>query len=73
LDILRVIGNNAVHPGELDLKDDTNIANALFDVLNLIVESMITQPRRVKELYGRLPQGAVDAIEGRDNAQASQS
>src|SRR3989304_6593930 len=62
LDILRVIGNNAVHPGELDLKDDTNIANALFDVLNLIVESMITQPRRVKELYGRLPQGAVDAI-----------
>ena len=33
LDIVRVIGNEAVHPGELDLKDDRETALLLFGSL----------------------------------------
>ena len=67
LDALRVIGNNAVHPGELDLRDDKETALALFELLNMIVEVMITQPKKVNEIYDKLPKGAKEAIKKRDN------
>ena len=66
LDSVRVIGNNAVHPGEIDLKDDAETAIALFELLNMIVAVMITQPKRVDEIYGKVPSGAKTAIEKRD-------
>ncbi len=67
LDAVRVIGNNAVHPGELDLRDDKETALALFELLNMIVEVMITQPKKVDEIYEKLPEGAKEAIERRDS------
>ena len=66
LDIVRVIGNCAVHPGEVDVKDDRDLAMALFGLINLIAEEMITQPKKVDGLYGSLPQPARDAIQSRD-------
>lgn len=66
LDSLRVIGNNAVHPGEIDLKDDIETATALFELLNMIVDVMITQPKRVDEIYKKVPDSAKEAIEKRD-------
>lgn len=48
LDIVRVIGNEAVHPGHIDLKDDPKTAELLFDLLNLIVEEKISEPRNSK-------------------------
>ena len=42
LDAVRVIGNNAVHPGQLDLRDDRATAETLFKLLNIIVEKMIS-------------------------------
>ena len=36
LDFVRVIGNNAVHPGEIDLRDDRATAESLFRLLNLM-------------------------------------
>jgi hypothetical protein len=67
LDIVRVIGNNAVHPGQLDLKDDAETASRLFQLVNLIADQMITQPRKISELYQGLPEDARKAIEKRDN------
>lgn len=51
LDSVRVVGNNAVHPGQLDFDDNTNIAQRLFGVVNFICENRITQPKMINELY----------------------
>lgn len=66
LDVVRVIGNNAVHPGQIDLRDDRATAQSLFTLLNLIADKMISQPKRVKKAYEALPDGALKAIEERD-------
>ncbi len=68
LDVVRVIGNNAVHPGKIDLRDDLDTAILLFELLNMIVDTMITQPRRVDEIYNKLPEGVRKAIEKRDKS-----
>ncbi|WP_294011685.1 DUF4145 domain-containing protein [Sphingomonas sp.] len=66
LDIVRITGNNAVHPGELDLRDNRETAEKLFGFLNLIADIMISQPKAIDAVYGDLPQGALDQIEKRD-------
>lgn len=66
LDIVRVIGNNAVHPGTIDLKDSPVMASKLFEIVNLIVQIMITQPKEIKALYDALPDGAKNGIAVRD-------
>ena len=66
LDIVRVIGNEAVHPGVIDLNDDRDTANRLFSLINSIADQMITHPKTVKDLYGKLPEKKRKAIEKRD-------
>lgn len=66
LDVVRVIGNNAVHPGELDIRDDRATADKLFGLVNLIVDIMISQPKHVEAMFEKLPPGALAAIEKRD-------
>jgi hypothetical protein len=72
MDVLRVVGNNAVHKLDLDLRDDHETATSLFELLNVIVEQCISQPRRINEMHERLPDGAKEAIAKRD-ASASAS
>jgi hypothetical protein len=67
LDVVRVIGNNAVHPGQIDLNDDSAIAVALFGLVNLIVQQMITDPKEAEALYNTLPATQRAAIEKRDS------
>lgn len=69
LDVVRVVGNNAVHPGQIDLKDDRATAEKLFGLVNLIAEIMITQPKHIREMFDALPEGALKAIEKRDGPQ----
>lgn len=66
LDVVRVTGNNAVHPGELRLEDKPEIAAALFGLLNLIVDNRIAEPKRVEALYTALPEGVRKGVEKRD-------
>lgn len=66
LDCIRVIGNNAVHPLELNIDDDVETAAAMFGLLNMIVQHRFTQPKEVKALYGKLPQKAIAAVAKRD-------
>jgi len=66
LDYCRVVGNHAVHPGEINLTDSPEIAQHLFEMLNFIVENRITQPKHIESLYQSLPDGAKEHIEKRD-------
>ena len=66
LDIVRVVGNEAVHPGSMDLKDNAEIALQLANLINLIADAMITQPKAVDALYAKLPVSTRDSISKRD-------
>lgn len=66
LDIVRVIGNDAVHPGQIDLTDDIETATKLFVLINFITDVMITQPREVDKLFNSLPANKLDGIKDRD-------
>nr|WP_165284730.1 MULTISPECIES: DUF4145 domain-containing protein [unclassified Pseudomonas] len=66
LDVVRVIGNNAVHPGKLSDADIAGVANALFGLVNEIVEDRIARPKKLAALFASLPNGAREAIEKRD-------
>ena len=66
LDSVRVMGNKAVHPGQIDLRDDRKTAESLFGLLNLIVDKMISEPKRIEEVYEKLPTEAINGIKRRD-------
>ncbi|RLC96172.1 MAG: hypothetical protein DRI46_14070 [Chloroflexi bacterium] len=66
LDIVRVTGNNAVHPGQIDV-DDPDIVSNLFELINVIAEYTISMPNRIGSLYGTLPDDALEQISERDN------
>jgi hypothetical protein len=67
LDVVRVVGNNAVHPGVIDLNDNKAIATQLFNVVNVIVESTIAAPKHIQTMYETIvPESARAAIEKRD-------
>lgn len=66
LDAVRVIGNSAVHPGQIDLRDNRQTAETLFKLLNLIVDKTISEPKHVQEVYSSLPASVLKAISERD-------
>ncbi len=53
---VRMVGEGAVPPGMIDSGDGEETARALFEILNLIVDALMVQPRRVDEMLGKLPQ-----------------
>ena len=57
LDIIRITGNESVHPGTIDLNESKEDALYLFDLLNMICDQCYTQPRRMREMYEKLPEG----------------
>lgn len=66
LDGVRLTGNAAVHPGELDVRDDPEMVSKLFKLVNFIVEKMITEPKQVSGFYNAMPAGQRAAVEKRD-------
>lgn len=68
LDTVRVIGNNAVHPGTIDLEDDVETAERLMELVNYVVDEMITRPARRKAMFAKVPPGAKEAIARRDGS-----
>ena len=70
LDIIRVTGNEAVHPGTMDLDDDEQIAGKLFQLMNFIVDRMIVQPKEISSLFNGLPEDKLNHIKERDKVEA---
>jgi hypothetical protein len=66
LDIVRVIGNESVHPGTIDLRDQPQTAVQLATLVNMIVDAMITRPKLVDQLYNKLPETKRTEINKRD-------
>ncbi len=66
LDAVRVIGNSAVHPGKIDMRDDRETAETLLKLLNLIVDKTISEPKHVQEVYDSLPETVLNEIARRD-------
>jgi hypothetical protein len=73
LDVVRVIGNEAVHPGVLDLRDDRDTAVQLLRLVNLIAAQMISHPKEIHAMYEALPPEKRAAIEARNARAASTS
>lgn len=67
LDVCRVVGNNAVHPGEINLEDTPETVLPIFQLINFIVHDRISRPKEVEALFNGLPAGALEAIKKRDN------
>ena len=67
LDVVRVVGNKAVHPGVIAFDvDDANTAKSLMRLINMIGQSMITDPKEIEDMYNQLPESAKENIERRD-------
>jgi hypothetical protein len=67
LDVVRVIGNEAVHPGTLDMRDKPETAVRLCTLINIIADAMITQPKMIDAIYEELPESKRKEIEKRDS------
>lgn len=65
LDAVRVIGNDLVHPGCIDQRDDRDLAYSMFGLINLIAEKMITEPAHIDSVYNSLPAHLRQAIDER--------
>lgn len=65
-DSIRIIGNNAVHPGNINLEENKDSVAALFSILNFIVEKTISESKKINEIYNLLPLESLKAIEKRD-------
>lgn len=66
LDVVRVTGNNAVHPLDMSPEDLKDYVPVLFEMINMIVEDRISRPKKIAERFAGLPEKARQAIEKRD-------
>jgi hypothetical protein len=64
---VRVIGNEAVHCGTLDLKDNLEVTKQLFYLVNRIAEELITNPKNDESMFQSLPDNKAEEINKRIN------
>lgn len=68
LDTIRVVGNNSVHPGLIDLDDKPETAYLLFKFINVIANHFITIPKEIEDSYNSiLSDNDRENIEKRDS------
>lgn len=60
---VRIIGNNAAHPLDIDLNENPALVAASFQLLNYIVDDQISKPKHLDAFYAQLPEDAVKGIE----------
>ena len=66
LDTVRVIGNNELHTGQINMDDGPETTRSLFDIVNIIVQTMISNKKQVDDMYNLLPKEKLNSITNRD-------
>ncbi len=66
MDSIRILGEEAVHPGQINIDDNKESAVAMFKMMNIIVEKMILEPKKIDELYQLMPKDKIEGIKNRD-------
>jgi hypothetical protein len=66
LDVVRVVGNQCVHPGSIDDGDLPKVVQKLFDLVNFIVHDRIGRFKELEEMYADLPDGLAAKIDAKD-------
>jgi len=64
-DTVRVTGNNAIHPGQIDV-DNMQTVKSLFDLVNVIANHMITEVKKIDSIFESLPHEVHRQIQERD-------
>ena|GEM_PF-1438795 len=65
-DAVRVRGNDAVHPREIQFNDREETVSTLFYLINYIVEMQITLPNKAEEVFNTLTSEQKEHIEKRN-------
>lgn len=60
--LIRIVGNEAVHPGVIDIDDNEDIARAMFEILNEIVDETITKKNKMDAIFEYLPEEKTNSI-----------
>ena len=56
LEVTRITGNNALHGGQISIDDDDhNMAQLLFEIVNIIVHRMISEPKQIAKAAEKAP------------------
>ena len=63
LTILRVNGNDIMHTGEIKIFEKTEDVTYLFELFNMVVEELITRPKKIGEFYTKIPESQRKQVE----------
>jgi hypothetical protein len=63
LEVVRIIGDHTILPGRMDLRDDAATAISLFNLVNIIADQMISQPKNLSGLLSSLPSRAGGSVQ----------
>lgn len=66
LDAIRIYGNEGIHPGEIVLNDDQETVQFLFELINMMVDELITRRKKINSIYSKLPIDKIKGILNRD-------
>jgi len=67
LDGVRITGNNSVHPGRMEMDDNSEMAHALFKLTNYIVDQTLGRDKEVEEFWESLPEEDREGVRNRDS------
>ena len=68
LDVVRIVGNNSVHPGQIEDTDTREMAQSLFSAVNLVCEELLARKKRIKRIYEQIPKNQLAQIAKRDGS-----
>ncbi|KRF60621.1 hypothetical protein ASG99_26495 [Bacillus sp. Soil768D1] len=66
LDTIRIYGNEGIHPGEIVLNDDEEIVFYMFELINDMIEELISRKTKIRQAYAKIPADKIKGILNRD-------